>query len=292
MKCFFRLIACIVVCVFTARADEGYDDERLPLQSPEARKVIDLLNSGDVDRGLKQAEQLAKKQPGNLELLMLVGMIHAETGEYEKALAAFKKGIRGSEKDLPFILNVARVHATRGELGPGGAYVNGGMRYSPDKRTEAERAEFIRREHLAAAEILEKAIALHPDRIGYQVRRVASLVDGNGAQAAYEAAETYLKNAGSDPRLWLGRARAAAQLGRWTEAKSAAERCLELRPESSEAYIVLATAAKSTGEAAVAQEFERRAKFFSFIRPAFAVKYSKLPQRCSFRRENRSTARS
>ncbi|HVU33596.1 MAG TPA: tetratricopeptide repeat protein [Opitutaceae bacterium] len=275
MKAVSLMIALVILSLAPAlRAQDEFPDERLPFNSPDAKKLVAEVRSGDAAGALKQAQALAKHQPDNLEAVMIAGLLHADAGDYPEALAAFERGVRGQPSDLPFLVVAARLHATRAELGPGGAYVPGGVRYNPDRSTAPERLAFQRHEYLAAAACLEKAIALRPVRTAYQIRRVTFLLQGDSAQAAFDATDAYLKNLPDSPELWLARAKAAAAIGRWTDATAAANRELALRPGAAEAYEVLARVADHEGNAAAADDHRRRARFYAYLRPEFAVAYT------------------
>lgn len=268
------IVVAIAASAVTVRCQPRFSDEQLAFSSSEAKKLIGEVQSGDGETALKDAVNLAKKHPDNLEIWMIVGSLHAEAGEYNDALAAFEKGIRNQPTDLPFLLVAARVHMTRGELGPSAAYVNGAVRFEPDKMSDTDRTAFKQHENAAAAAFLAKAIALRPTRTEYQTQQVSLLLQAKSAQAAFDATEQYLKTTPDSADLWLSRAQAAAALGRSTDAKSAAERCLSLNPNTGAAYEVLAEIARQTNDSNAADDYRRRAAFFEYIRPAYPAPYN------------------
>lgn len=72
--------------------------ERPDLVTPEAKKLVEKLGSGDIAAGLKEAEMLTKKHPGNIELWHILGALQAQLRD----TIARTRGVLGQElRPLP-----------------------------------------------------------------------------------------------------------------------------------------------------------------------------------------------
>lgn len=248
--------------------------ERLELTTPEARSLVEKLQARDTAVAMKEARKLVKKHPGNLELWHILGSLQAEAGEYDEALASLASGVRGEKSDLPFLLLMARIHEDRAELGPGGSRVAGGVRYQPSALLAGDRASFSKEQLRLAAEKFALALKLHPETKTYQAKHVALLLAAGEAEAAATASAAYLQLNPGDGDLLLQQAKAAVNLGRWAEARAAAEQCLVSLPADPELHAVLSQIAAQAGRSEEASAWNRRARFHSFIPEFLPLPYS------------------
>lgn len=267
-----------VLFVLAVAAPIGAGEIEVPFEplepsSPEVKRLISLAESGALDKAVADAQKLASKQPDNIDAWMFLGLMQAESGEYEKALAAFEKGIRKTDADLPFLLMMARVHEERGRLGPGGARIGGSVRYTkaPDNiDADAFKSEQFR----AAAKCFERALGIRPGVKPYQAKQVELLTQATETQAAYDAAKEYVKINPDYAELWLRLARAAQLSARWEEAQEAAMRCLALNDSEAGACEIMAELSDKKGDANSAGMWRQKWRFHSAIPGFFAVPYS------------------
>jgi tetratricopeptide (TPR) repeat protein len=68
-------------------------------QSPEIRKAVRYIDSGQPSKGLQALEQMVSSNPGNSTFLYYLGLAQIRTGAKDKALATFEKGIAANGKD-------------------------------------------------------------------------------------------------------------------------------------------------------------------------------------------------
>lgn len=246
--------------------------EPMPPSSPEVKKLMSIAESGALDKAAAEAQKLTTKQPDNLDAWMFLGLMQSESGEYEKALAAFEKGIRKMDADLPFLLMMARVHEDRGRLGLGGARIRGGVRYTKvpdDINEEAFKAEQFR----AAAKCFERALEIRPGVKPYQQKRAVLLLSAGDVRSAYDGAKAYVKVNPDDAVLWLQVARAAQLLGKDDDAREAAERCLTLNNSAAAAYAIMADLCEKKGDGNEANLWRQKQRFYAAVPDFFAGPY-------------------
>ena len=115
-RVWLRALSCVLfVLAAVVPADAGEIEvpfEPLEPSSPEVKRIVSIAESGALDKAVAEAQTLVSKQSDNLEAWMLLGLMRAESGEYEKAMAAFEKGIRKTDADLPFLRTLARRRET------------------------------------------------------------------------------------------------------------------------------------------------------------------------------------
>ncbi len=259
------LLACRL---FAATVD--ISGERLEYLSADAKAVIAKMENQEPAIVLKHATKLTKKHPENVELWMIVGSLEATLGEYDKAVAALEKGVRGQASDVPFFLLIARISEDRAQLGPGGVRREGMVEFRPNdpKRPREDETTFKARQERIAAEQYRRALALKPRVKPYQVKRVELLLRAGDVREALTEGRGYLKENPDEAGLWLQVAKAAVELKQWTEAQEAAEKCLTLRRTDSEVYQVLAQCAAQAGRAEEAEAWKRQVQFYAFV-PSF-----------------------
>lgn len=267
------LLICIVGAPAAAMEVE-IPGERLPFETPEAKKLIAKIEAGEVAGALKEAGKLAKRKPDNLELWMILGSLQAEGGNYDAASAALERGIRGRGSDLPFLLTLGRIHEDRARLGSTGARVGGMVRYSPSAATDVDEAAFKAGQFREAADCFKRALALQPGTKPYQIKHGSLLLLSGDAGGAARAAREYLQVNPDEPELWLLLAKAALQNESWTEAHEAADRCVALRATEPEACRVLARCAERAGLPEEAETWSRKARYFSYVPDFLPVPYT------------------
>jgi tetratricopeptide (TPR) repeat protein len=247
---------------------------QMEYRTPEAKKLIARIESGDAEGARKELKKLLRRQPDNLELWMIEGLLLAGDGDYAAAIAALEKGVRGKDTDLPFLVMQARIHEDRAELGPDGSRRNGMVQYKAAKRSEAERAAFVTTEKGAAATCYQRALRLLPMHRGFQARHAALLRESGDARGALTAASGYVKQSPADAELWLQVAKSAMAAEAWPEARAAADRCVELRGSLAEACGILAQLESRDGRSESAAEWDRQARFHAFVPPFLHVEYN------------------
>lgn len=247
--------------------------EPMSLATPEARKLVENIDAGDIQASLKEAAKLVKRQPDNIELWHILGSLQAQMGEYDEALASLGKGLRGKGTDLPFLLTMARIHEDRARLGPGGARIGGMVRFQPTKTGQDETTFKSEQLRLAVGKV-EQALQWQPEAKSYQAKHTALLLAAGDATAALEAARSYLKINPDNADLLLQAAKAAVALERWSEAQASAGQCVALRATEPEALEILGTLAARAGHADVAAAWFRKARFHAYIPEFLATPFS------------------
>lgn len=255
------IVAVAVLCV-PSRAVE-WPDERLADQSPEAKQVIAKLEAGDEAGAIKLAGKLIRKKPDVVDLPVLLGAIHAGNGAYDDAIEAWKRAVRGRDTDVVPLAMMARLHEERAKLGPGGAHVAGGIRYS-GKEMKADRDTFVQAQYRAGAECLAQIIARQPRALTYQVKRLEFLVSAKEFAAARAAGEEYLKLNPENGDLWRLLAEAEVAAGDQARARAAAEQAVRWQPNNAPACRVMADILRRAGDAN-AESWAQRARFHAYV---------------------------
>lgn len=254
---------CGWVCVVGVSAAE-WPDERLPMESAEARRLIAKYESTPLPALLKEAKAAAAREPDNEELWLLVASMHAESGEYDAALDALRRGLKPGDTEVVLLAMMARIHEERAQLGPGGVRVSGGVRYDP-QQMNVDRAEFARGQLRAAAECVARILVRQPRALPYQVKQVEFLLGADETEPARAAARSYTELTPESAELWRWRARAELAAGELSASREAAERALALQADDAAACRVLAEVFRRSGEEDAAKQWAQRARFHTYV---------------------------
>lgn len=274
LKKLFGILLIPFVVSLVAAKEIKVPEERLPFETPEAKKIIARIENGDVNGAVKEATKVSKRKPENIEVLMILGSLQAERGDYADAITSLEKGIRGRESDLPFLLALGKIHEDRARLGPSGARVGGMVRYTASAAKGVDEAAFRTEQFRRAAEYFNRVLLLRPDVKPYQAKHSSLLLLAGDARGAGLAAREYLKINPDEPELWLQLAKAALKNESRVEAREAATRCVALRITEPEAYRVLAQLAARDGLSDEAEQLERKARYFAYVPEFLSVPYT------------------
>jgi predicted Zn-dependent protease with MMP-like domain/cytochrome c-type biogenesis protein CcmH/NrfG len=207
---------------FRTMADETNTPNRM-------ERIHELLEEGRLDEALEQAEGLLASAPESAEAHCLVGMVRAQRGEVDAALAALERALTLEPKLTSARLEKARVlydearfedviEALRDERSVEALYL-------------AASALFELGEHEEAGEVCERALALEELP---ELRHLEALLRLQRAEPE-EALAAARRSIELDRELAEGHhalGLSYAQLGRIEEADAAFARAAELDPES------------------------------------------------------------
>jgi len=168
-------------------------------QSPEIRKAYRMIDIEQPSKGFAALEQLAGSSSGNQYYL---GLAYLRTGNKEKALAAFEKGIGMNEKDA---LNYAgKGHVKMVEKNSSEAKLNFDKALSMSKSKDANVLKAVAEGYLTdtkllldAINLLNKAKSLNAaDPEVHMLLGDAFLIQNNGG----ESVSSYERAAKADPK--------------------------------------------------------------------------------------------
>lgn len=181
-----------------------------------------LLEAGDPNTALSRAEEVLRMSPGDVGALRVAALaiheqyrIKAERSA-ERVREALVAANRADPSDASVAARLARFY-----------------RLSLKQPEEAERRRLADGVMDALLESSERKVEAHISRYAYRMEFQLPGADDELQQAIAADVEK------TDPAVAVAAARAAMQEKRWNDARSHLKRAIDLRPERSEAYLLL-----------------------------------------------------